>query len=102
MFQRFLDAADYWFDYFDNSSAGSYDPARECFVVVTSNQANAMNTAGAGDEEAPPEPERWTVSGRGAERTPTSPPRGADINTQLAQACELEAKQAESSASRIF
>jgi hypothetical protein len=28
MFQRFLDAADYWFDYSDTSSAGSYDPAR--------------------------------------------------------------------------
>jgi hypothetical protein len=27
MFQRFLEAADYWFGYFDDSSAGSYDPA---------------------------------------------------------------------------
>jgi hypothetical protein len=35
MFQRLLDAADYWFGYSDNSSAGSYDPARECFVVLT-------------------------------------------------------------------
>jgi hypothetical protein len=35
IFQRFLDAADYWFGYSDNSSAGSYDPARECFVMVT-------------------------------------------------------------------
>jgi hypothetical protein len=34
MFQRFLDAADYWFGYFNDSSAGSYDPAQECFVVV--------------------------------------------------------------------
>jgi hypothetical protein len=34
MFQRFLDAADYLFGYSDDSSAGSYDPARECFVVV--------------------------------------------------------------------
>jgi hypothetical protein len=34
MFRRFLDAADYWFGYSDDSSAGSYDPARECFVVV--------------------------------------------------------------------
>jgi hypothetical protein len=34
MFQWFLDAADYWFSYSDNSSAGSYDPARECFVMV--------------------------------------------------------------------
>jgi hypothetical protein len=27
MFERFLDAADYWFGYSDNSSAGSYNPA---------------------------------------------------------------------------
>jgi hypothetical protein len=26
MSQRFLDAADYWFGYSDNSSTGSYDP----------------------------------------------------------------------------
>jgi hypothetical protein len=26
MFRRFLDAADYWFGYSDDSSAGSYDP----------------------------------------------------------------------------
>jgi hypothetical protein len=56
MFQRFLDAADYWFGYSDNSSAGSYDPAWECFVVVTKDQANAVNTAGAGDGEAPQNP----------------------------------------------
>jgi hypothetical protein len=36
MFQRFLDAVDYWFGYCDNSSAGSYDPARECFIVINS------------------------------------------------------------------
>jgi hypothetical protein len=34
MFQRFLDALDYCFGCSDDSSAGSYDPARECFVVV--------------------------------------------------------------------
>jgi hypothetical protein len=34
MFQRCLDTADYWFGYSDDSNAGSYDPARECFVVV--------------------------------------------------------------------
>jgi hypothetical protein len=57
MFQRFLDAADYWFGYSDNSSAGNYDPARECFVVLANDQANAVNTAGAGDREVPPGPE---------------------------------------------
>jgi hypothetical protein len=51
MFQRFLDAADYWFGYSDNSSAWSYDPARECFVVITNNQANAADAAEAGDRE---------------------------------------------------
>jgi hypothetical protein len=34
IFRRFLDVADYWFDYSDDSSAGSYDPARECYVVI--------------------------------------------------------------------
>jgi hypothetical protein len=34
MFQRFLDAADYWFGCSDDSSVGSYYPARECFVVA--------------------------------------------------------------------
>jgi hypothetical protein len=37
MFRRFLDATDYWFGYSDNSSTGSYDPARECFVVLANN-----------------------------------------------------------------
>jgi hypothetical protein len=53
MFQRFLDAADYWFGYSDDSSAKSYDPARECFVVVVNDQADGANAAGVGDGEAP-------------------------------------------------
>jgi hypothetical protein len=53
MFQRFLDSADYWCGYSYDSSAGSYDPARECFVVVVDDQANGTNAAGAGDGEAP-------------------------------------------------
>jgi hypothetical protein len=53
MFRRFLDTTDYWFDYFDDSSAGSYDPARECCVVITGNQANTTNAAEAGDGEVP-------------------------------------------------
>jgi hypothetical protein len=44
MLQRFLDAVDYWFGYSDDSRAGSYDPARECFVVVV-DQANGVNAA---------------------------------------------------------
>jgi hypothetical protein len=47
MFQRFLDAADYWFGYSDNSSVGSYNSARECFVVIVNDQANAANAAEA-------------------------------------------------------
>jgi hypothetical protein len=54
MFQRFLDAAEYWFGCSDDSSAGSYDPACECFVVVVDDQADSTNVEGAGDGEAPP------------------------------------------------
>jgi hypothetical protein len=53
MFQWFLNAADYWFGYSDDSSAGSYDSVRECFVVVVDDQADGTNAAGAGDGEAP-------------------------------------------------
>jgi hypothetical protein len=56
MFQRFLDATDYWFGYSDNSSAWSYDPARGCFVVLANDQANTANVAEAGDGEVPPGP----------------------------------------------
>jgi hypothetical protein len=54
MFRRFLDATDYWFDYSDNSSAESYDPAQECFVVLANDQANDANVEEAGDGEVPP------------------------------------------------
>jgi hypothetical protein len=94
MFQRFLDAADYWFGYSDNSSAGSYDPTRECFVVVVDDQANGAN-AGAGDREAPLSPGTGLLQGAGPSAPSTSLAGGADINAQLAQACELEAKLAE-------
>jgi hypothetical protein len=94
MFQRFLDAADYWFGYSD-SSTGSYDPARECFVVVVDNQANGTNATGASNGEAPQNPGTGVPQGPGPSVPPTSSARGADINTQLAQACELEAKLAE-------
>jgi hypothetical protein len=52
MFQRFLDTADYWFGP-DDSSAESYDPACECFMVVVDDQADDTNAAGASDGEAP-------------------------------------------------
>jgi hypothetical protein len=95
MFRRFLDATDYWFGYSDDSSAGSYDPARECCVVIANDQANAANAAEAGDGEVPTGPGTGPRLGAGPSAPPPSPPRGADVNAQLAQACELEAKLTE-------
>jgi hypothetical protein len=95
MFRRFLDATDYWFGYSDDYSTGSYDPTRECCVVITNDQANAANAAEAGDGEVPPGPGTGPRQGAGPSAPPSSPPRGADVNAQLAQAHELEAKLAE-------
>jgi hypothetical protein len=95
MFWRFLYATDYWFGYSDDSSAGSYDPARECCVVIASDPANAADAAGAGDGEVPPALGTGPCLAAGPSAPPPSPPRGADINAQLAQARELEAKLAE-------
>jgi hypothetical protein len=94
MFRRFLDAADYWFGYSDNSSAGSYDPARECFVLITNDQVNAVNVAEAGDGEVPPGPGAGPRQGAGPSAPPSAPP-GGDVNAQLDQARELEAKLVE-------
>jgi hypothetical protein len=95
MFRRFLDAADYWFGYSDDSSAGSYDPAWECYVVIANDPANAADVAGAGNGEVPPALGTGPRQPAGPSTPPPSPPRGADINAQLAQARELEAKLAE-------
>jgi hypothetical protein len=95
MFRRFLDATDYWFGYSDNSSVGSYDPARECCVVIANDSANAADEAGADDGEVPPALGTGPRMAAGPSAPPPSPPRGADINAQLAQARELEAKLAE-------
>jgi hypothetical protein len=95
MFRQFLDAADYWFGYSDDSSTGSYDPARECCVVIANNPANAADLPGAGDGEVPPALGTRSRLAAGPSTPPSSPPRGADINAQLAQARELEAKLAE-------
>jgi hypothetical protein len=79
-FQWFLDIPDYWFGYFDDSSAGSYDPARECFVVVVDDQANGANVAGAGDGEALLNPGTRPLQGSG----PSAPPphrQGAQTST---------------------
>jgi hypothetical protein len=90
MFRRFLDATDYWFGCSDDSSTGSYDPARECCVVIANNPANATGAAGAGDGEVTPAP---GIAPRPAAGPST--PAGADIDAQLAQSRELEAKLAE-------
>jgi hypothetical protein len=95
MFRRFLDATNYWFGYSDDSSAESYDPTRECCVVMSSNQANATNAAEAGDGEVPTGLGTGPHLAAGPSAPPPSPPRGADVNAQLAQAHELEAKLAE-------
>jgi hypothetical protein len=56
MFQHFLDAADYWFGCSDDSSIGSYDPARECFMVVADEHADGVIGIGAGDRDTPQNP----------------------------------------------
>jgi hypothetical protein len=53
MFQWFLDTADYWFGYSETSSAGSHDPARECFVVAVGDEVDGASSTGAGDRERP-------------------------------------------------
>jgi hypothetical protein len=76
MFLRFLDATDYWFGYSDNSSAGSYDPARECFVMLANDQANAANAAKAGDRGVLLGPGTRPHQVAGPSAPPPSPPRG--------------------------
>jgi hypothetical protein len=90
MFRRFLDATDYWFGCSDDSSTRSYDPARECYVVVANDPANATGAMGAGDGEVTP---ATGIAPRQAAGPST--PAGDDADAQLAQARELEAKLAE-------
>jgi hypothetical protein len=95
MFRRFLDATDYRFGCFDDSSTGSYDPARECCVIISNDPANATGTAGTGDGEVTPALGTASRLAAGPSAPAPSPPTGADINAQLAQARELEARLAE-------
>jgi hypothetical protein len=95
MFQRFLNTADYWFGCSDDSSAGSYAPTRECFMVAIGDLADSANVAGASNGEAPQNPGTSAPRNPGPSVPPTPPTRGTDINAQLAQARELEAKLAE-------
>jgi hypothetical protein len=90
MFRRFLDTTDYWFGCSDDSSTGSYDRARECYVVVANDPADATGAVGAGDGEIMPAP---GIAPRLAAGPST--PAGADADAQLAQAREIGAKLAE-------
>jgi hypothetical protein len=76
MFRRFLDAADYWFGYSDYSSAGSYEPARECCVVIGNDPTNAADVPGAGDGEVPPALGTASRLAAGPSAPPSLPPRG--------------------------
>jgi hypothetical protein len=76
MFRWFLDAADYWFGYSDDSSAGSYDPTRECCVVIANDPANAADVVGAGDGEVPPALGTRSRLAAGPSAPPSSQPRG--------------------------
>jgi hypothetical protein len=80
MFRRFLDATDYWFGCSDDSSVGSYDPARECCVVIANDPANATGATGAGDGEVPPTLGTASRLAAGPSAPAPSPPTGADIN----------------------
>jgi hypothetical protein len=80
MFQWFLNAADYWFGCSDDSSAGSYDLARECFVVVVDDQADDTNVAEAGDGKVPQNPRTGVPRNLGPSAPSTMSTRAADIN----------------------
>jgi hypothetical protein len=95
MFQRFLDTVDYGFGYSDNSNIRSYDPARECFVVVVDDQDDDTDRTGAGDGDAPQNLGLSTPRNPGPSALPTSPTGCVAINAQLAQASEQEAKLTE-------
>jgi hypothetical protein len=55
MFQRFLDAANYWLGCSDGSSARSYVPAREYFMVAIGDLVDGTSVAGLATEK-PPKP----------------------------------------------
>jgi hypothetical protein len=63
--------------------------------VIANDPANAADVAGADDGETPPTLGTGSSLAAGPSAPPPSLPRCTDINTQLAQARELEAKLAE-------
>jgi hypothetical protein len=64
-------------------------------MLLTNDQASAANAVEAGDGKVRPGSGAGPHLGAGPNAPPPSPPRGADINAQLAQARELEAKLAQ-------
>jgi hypothetical protein len=72
MFQRFLDVADYWFGYSDTSSAGSYDPAQERFMVSIGDVVDGTSAPGAGKREYSRDPMTSALRNPGPS---ASPPR---------------------------
>jgi hypothetical protein len=75
MFQQFLDAANYWFGYSDDSNIGSYDPASECFMVVVGDLVDGTGVAGAGGGEDPQNLGVSAPQNPGPNAPPTSPAR---------------------------
>jgi hypothetical protein len=61
-------------------------------MVAIGDLVDGTSVVGAGDGEAPQNPGGQRTPEPRAKRTPTSSARGADINAQLAQAREFEAK----------
>jgi hypothetical protein len=84
MFQRFLYVVDYWFGCSDDSSFGSYDPARECFVVVFHDQADGANAVGAGDGDAPQNSGTSAPQNPGPSAPPEKPRHAANACTRWA------------------
>jgi hypothetical protein len=64
-------------------------------MVANGDLVEDTSVAGAGDGEAPQNTGTGVPRNLGPSAPPTSPARGTDINAQLAQARELEAKLAE-------
>jgi hypothetical protein len=64
-------------------------------MVAIGDLANGANMARVGNREALRDPGTSAPRNPGTSEPPTSPSRGANINAQLAQARELEAKLAE-------
>jgi hypothetical protein len=68
MFKRFLDATDYWFDYSDDSCAGSYDSRAGVLRRHRQRSSKRHRCIGRRRRRAPSCLGDWVAPGRGAER----------------------------------